>query len=199
MRAGSAWPLAVAVMLLTGVAQAQTVPPPPSPYAPAETAFQRSAWLIGFAIGPGSMKLDRDDGGKGGGAIDLEIGGMVTPRLAVVVHAKFGNSFTDHQTFGRNSVQRSQFVRAAGVRWFLYRNLWGEAGLGAAEYEAAAEHGEIELERASGGRAVYGTAAVELYQRTSFAFDFRVSLSHTQYDDNFTIDTASLQLGLTWY
>src|SRR5436190_7129834 len=89
--------LLVAVLVVTptiALAQPGAAPPPPPPpggggYYAAPTApvgIQRRGFVIGFSLGGGTMNCGDcpDDSALSGVALDLHLGGMLTPQLALM-------------------------------------------------------------------------------------------------------------------
>lgn len=126
----------VSALLLTSataaVAQPAASPPPPPPgygYAPPPPSFgvvRREGFLIGFSLGGGAFSLaDCDDcESMDGVALDLHLGGMLTPRLALM----FDGSGVAHSLEGGGSLVH--VIDTVAAQYWVHPRVWLKGGLG---------------------------------------------------------------------
>src|SRR5262249_50284459 len=114
-----------------GVAAAQQYGPPPPGrgyYAPPPPGIHRYGLVFGGAIGPGAFSFSDCSGCEAFGALalQLEIGGMVSPEVAIL----FDWTGHLHPTNDGNGTLVSSNLLDVAVRGFLGRIFWIEGGIG---------------------------------------------------------------------
>lgn len=195
--------------------QPQAPPPPPAqplppPYAPGyiysqPIGFHRSGFLIGFALGFGTMSnkdcesCDDLDGGAG----EFHIGGMLTPNLALM----YDVSLVTHQFEGsRGTLTHGLHTIAAQL--FTDR-FWVKAGLGAGQLSYQEDSSDSSDPKESDwGTAVMLAVGMEVYQGQTFALDLQLRGAAVTYEnqdivgnseETTTITNVGVMLGFNWY
>jgi hypothetical protein len=163
-------------------------PPPPPP------GVQRRGFTFGGSLGGGSFTTHDEDGNEGfeleGVALEGHLGGMITPRLAVLFDLwAVGGNVNDDVSLFHN-------IGTVALRAFVGERFWLQGGLGWSNFSASDSRGNYG-ESETGGAFVVG-AGFEIYQAPYFAFDVSLRLGAGAYSDG-TATQGSLQLGVNWY
>lgn len=169
-------------------------PPPPGYYAqpvaaPVETA--RRGFLFGFSLGGGSMSCDDCNDSLSGVALDIHLGGMVTPQLALM----FDGMGVAHAFEEGGSLVN--VVNTFAAQYWVTPQFWIKGGLGFGRISLNDEDGE-EIEASETGTAAMGAVGFELLSSRTFALDLQLRGAVTHYDD-IDIQMGSLNVGVNWY
>jgi hypothetical protein len=153
---------------------------------------QRSGFLIGFSLGTGEMQqADCEDCDPlDGVALDIHLGGMITPRLALM----FDGSAVSHQ-LGDGAL--TQAVDTVALQYWVTPRLWIKGGVGVAQMSVSDEDGET-VEESETGRGALAAIGYELVQSRTFALDLQARVAAGEYSD-VTITNGSVLLGFNWY
>jgi hypothetical protein len=159
---------------------------------------------IGFGVGLGGMH-------DGGSAItsctncdfspltlegDFHIGGMLTPRFALLFEAQ-GNIQTIQRNLPDGDTVLSQGAGMIAAQVWVLPQLWLKGGLGFATLRV---DDAFFIEDFGSGGAVMGAIGVELLSAPNFALDLQGRLIQARYnslDDEITSGTVGL--GISWY
>lgn len=181
--------------------------PPPGPYAPPEPAppFERQGWFAGFGLGVGGVSSgDGSDQGWGGGQMNGYFGGLINPRVALVVEVALGAYQRDSYYYDDYNYEPRQINLATvtlGGQFFIGDNLWLRAGLGST-HRTLIDAYDYEL-GSDEGRTFSAALGWEIIQRTSFALDLNLGFAATNYDSGGYLDentsAISLGVGFSWY
>lgn len=193
---------------------AQPVPPPaqplPPPYAPGYVysqpiGFHRSGFLIGFALGFGTMSQQdcKSCEDLDGGAGEFHIGGMLGPNAALM----YDLSLVTHQPEGTQASLTHALHTIAG-QYFFGRG-WLKAGIGRGQLSYQENQSDPDNRKKSDwGTALMLAAGVELYQGQTFALDLQLRGATVTYenqesvensDGTATITNVGVMLGFNWY
>lgn len=204
-----------AVLLAPAVAAAQPgygAPPPPGGYYSQPTSVaggfhdRAGRMALGFSLGLGGMQVGDDDVtcvncdyDPIAGEFDFHIGGMLSPRFALLFEVQ-GNAQTVEENFyGATSlVQATAMV--AGQYW-LTPQLWVKGGIGGASLSYSYDDGyDSQSENIDEGMALMGGVGYELLSARNFSIDLQgrlVSGSYESFDQNVTSGTVGV--GFNWY
>ncbi len=178
-----------------GAATYQPPPPPPPTHEPAELFAQRAGFTIGVTLGPGNIGVADSSGDVvesfDGVAMSLSIGGMLSPRLALV-----GDLWNiTHMDYDQDFRLQHGIITVA-LQYWLTPRLWAKGGIGRARYAV----GTIDYKQAQSDEvpAVMGAVGYELSHGRSFAFDAQLRFGVGSYDEG-DIHSGALVLGLNWY
>ena len=205
-------------ILLPTVAHAQPgAPPPPPPpnagpsgyYGPPPTAPPAQVWerrglAIGFGIGFGGMQsedgpidclnCDYDPVAVG---FDFHIGGMINPRLALLLEV-WGQA----QTLDADGTALlTQSLAMVGLQYWVTPRLWLKGGIGAAALQVSYDNGYSQQdEQIDEGGAVMAAVGYELLTGRRFAMDLQLRIGAGTYQGiNDQITSTTVGLGFNWY
>jgi len=171
-------------------AQGQTTPPAP-----------RQGLVVGFGLGGGHVELDCVDCGDviEAASGDFHIGGMLTPRLALMFD---GWSMVAQEDF----LTASHTITTAAAQYWVLPRLWIKGGLGIAQARWRWDGIFVDLEDET--KVVPGMmlgAGYELLVKGSFALDVQLRYGTGFYseeeDDTFEVKAhnVAVQVGFNWY
>jgi hypothetical protein len=158
----------------------------------------------GFGLGVGGMY----DGGSAitscancdvqplAGEADFHIGGVLSPRLALLFELQ-GNIQTVHSDAFNGDTLLKQGAAMFAAQFWVLPQLWLKGGIGFANLQVDDAYF---LEDFGTGVAFLGAAGVELFSARNFALDLQGRVLQTSYnslDDNVT--SATIGIGIDWY
>jgi len=162
----------------------------------------RLAWGIGLGVG------GMHDGGSAitscencdvqplAGEADFHIGGVISPRLALLFEAQANVQTVHSDAFDGDTLLKQGAAMFAAQFWVLPQ-LWLKGGIGFANLQVDDAYF---LEDFGTGVAFLGAAGVELMSARNFAIDLQGRILQTSYhslDDNVT--SATIGIGIDWY
>jgi hypothetical protein len=195
-------PILVLLCAGAGVASAQQYGPPPPPgrgyYAPPPPGIHRFGLVFGGAIGPGAFSFSDCSGCDAFGALalQLEIGGMVSPEVAIL----FDWTGHLHPTGDGNGTLVSSNLLDVAVRGFLGRIFWLEGGIGIGYLSVSDAYGFTDS--SDFGLGLMAAAGVEVLQTYNFALDLSIRLSGEHIYENpsgVNISAVAFLVGFHWY
>lgn len=160
------------------------------------------AW--GFSVGIGGMH----DNGSGitacgncdyspvTGEVDGHIGGMLSPRFALLGEFQVNAQTVNSDAFNGDTVLTQSAIMLAGQYW-ITPILWVKGGIGVADLQAQDSNYQIDFGE---GLAVMGAVGIELMSARRFALDLQGRIIEGTYnsgDDHITSGTVGL--GFNWY
>jgi hypothetical protein len=188
----------VAVIVVVGAATPafpQPVPPPPpSAYSPPPanppqpSGILRSGFIGGFSVGGGAMGGCSDCDAIGGLAVALHVGGMLSPRLALMFDG--GGIF---RPVDGGSVFHS--IDTLAAQYWPTGNFWVKGGLGTGVLRLADNHGVVVSDA---GFAMLGAIGIEIAQGRRFALDLQATLAAAFYSDG-KLMNGTIGIGFNWY
>lgn len=204
-----------AVLLAPAAAAAQPgygPPPPPAGYYSQPTTVpggfhdRTGRMAIGFSLGLGGMNIGDDDVtcvncdyDPIAGEFDFHIGGMLSPRFALLFEVQGNAQTVEENAFGATSlVQATAMV--AGQYW-LTPQLWIKGGIGGASLSYSYDDGyDSQSENIDEGMALMGGVGYELLSARTFSIDLQgrlISGSYDSFDQNVTAGTVGV--GFNWF
>ncbi len=208
-----------AVLLAPAAAAAQPgygpPPPPPAPqgyYSQPTTTVpggfhdRTGRMALGFSLGLGGMQVGDDDVtcpscdyDPIAGEFDFHIGGMLSPRFALLFEVQ-GNA----QTVAENGYGATSLVQATAMvagQYWLTPQLWVKGGIGAASLSYSYDDGYTsDSENIDEGMAIMGGVGYEVLSARTFSIDLQgrlVSGSYDSFDQNVT--SGTIGVGFNWY
>jgi hypothetical protein len=188
---------AVLALAISSVANAQGYGPPRGYYGP--PGIQRYGLVFGGSIGPGVMNFSdcHNCDSLGTLAVQLEIGGMVAPNVALLFDWT-GHFHPDHD----GTLSANLFT--GDIRFFFARILWiqGGIGVGSLSFDNNFGYDNVDIGWGVGG---LGAIGVELLQTRRMALDLQLRLSaiHISNDSqalgSYTVEDGAIMIGLHWY
>jgi hypothetical protein len=168
-------------------AQRGYYPPPPPRYAP-----YRQGITLGAGIGVGGMSADNCGDSCGAGpAFEFHIGGMLTPRLALM----FDIFPVIHPINSDVSAYNTQYTIAA--QFFATEQFWLKGGVGFAHYSETSDfYGGLGSDWGSGITLAGG---FEIYNSGPFAIDLQLRLGRSFYDVAKDHGVGAFLIGFNWY
>ncbi len=187
----------VLILGSSGAAWAQYGPPPPRPYYAPAPGIHRMGLVIGGAIGPGAFAFSDCSGNDcsiGALALQLEIGGMVAPNVAVL----FDWTGLLHPTGDANGTVVSSNLIDVAVRGFLSRIFWLEGGIGIGYVTVSDAY---YYDTSDFGLGLMAAAGVEVLQTYNFAIDLslRVHVAHIYENPSTNVSNLAFLIGFHWY
>jgi hypothetical protein len=193
--------LGLAALFAAKTARAQVYGPPPAPpgyYAqPEQAGIHRYGLVVGGGIGAAAFNFSDCSGCNSVGALalQLELGGMVSPHVAIV--ADWSTHL--HPLEGGGVLSSNLFD--GSVRYFFSRIFWLQGGIGIGWLQLTDEYGYDYLHGDNWGLGLLGAFGIEVLQTYNFALDLSVRLSGERiYGDNpVTVSNAAFLVGFHWY
>lgn len=175
--------------------------PPPPIHAP---YWQRRGLTIGFGFGVGGMSAESGpiecagcDYDPAAGGFDFHIGGMISPRLALVF--EIWGTAQALESSGRTMLV--QTMAMVGLQYWLTRQLWIKGGVGAANLSVSYDDGRGgDSEDIDTGGAIMGAIGYEIMSSRRFAIDLQLRVGSGTYsgiDDQ--INAATFGVGFNWF
>ena len=208
--------LAFAAILLApaaAAAQPSYGPPPPQGYYSQPTPQTAGGFhdrtgrmALGFSLGLGGMQVGDDDvtcANCGYDPIaaefDFHIGGMMSPRFALLFEVQGNAQTVEENAFGaRSLVQATAMV--AGQYW-VSPQLWLKGGIGAASLSYSYDDGyESQSENIDEGMALMGAVGYEVLSARNFSIDLQgrlVAGTYEKFDQQVT--AGPVGVGFNWY
>jgi len=194
--------LGIAATPSVASAQGYAPPPPPPPgyYAPpAPPPMVRTGFTLGVGLGIGSLHLSDSFGEDdfGSGFFELHLGGMISPRLALLVEL-WGSSHSNNEF---NDEQLTQGNAGVALQGWVSPRLWLKGGIGSSRLEAS-DFGSVVAE--AEGAALLLAVGYELLHHPRYALDLQFRTTFASYgEDNafgeLETSSGSLQIGFSWY
>lgn len=206
-----------AVLLAPAAAAAQPSyggpPPPPRggyysqpPAIPGGFHDRAGRMAIGFSVGLGGMEVGDSevtcancDYDPIGVEFDFHIGGMLSPRFALLFEVQANGKTIEENLFGATTlVQATAMV--AGQYW-LTPQLWLKGGLGGASLSYSYDDGyESASEDIDQGLALMGGIGYELLSARNFSIDLQGRLISGSYRDiDQQVTSGSVGVGFNWF
>ena len=169
--------------------------PPATPYTPPPQppGVHRSGLVIGFSLGVGTIGCSdcSNSDSLGGVALDLHIGGMLTPNVALMFDGSgVAHSFDDGGTL-------THVVDTMAVQVWVNDRLWLKGGLGIGQLSGSDNAGSS-TQRSETRPAGMLALGVELFQGQSSALDLQLRGAATSFS-GVTLTNGSILIGYSWY
>jgi hypothetical protein len=157
--------------------------------------IQRYGLVFGASIGPGAFGFSdcRDCDSLGALAVQLELGGMVAPNIAIMF------DYTGHyHPFDDGSVLSTNLFDGA-IRFFFGRIFWIEGGIGIGYLNWDDGYGYVFNQ--GWGLGGLGAFGIEVLQTYNFALDIQARVSAERIQDNpgVTVTNGAILIGVHWY
>ncbi len=205
-----------ALVLAPAVASAQPSAPqrqrgytPHAQPAPAAGGYhdREGRMMLGFSVGLGGMKVGDEevscvncDYDPVAGEFDFHIGGMLNPRLGLMLEVQGNAQTVQENTFGATSLVQATAMIAA--QYWLTPQLWIKGGIGAASlgysYEDDFNNSSESEELAEGGAAM-GAVGYELLSARTFSIDLQARMIVGSYKDGQDVSSGSIGVGFNWF
>ena len=167
-------------------------PPPPPAQPPEPDGIHRSGFIIGFSLGWGSISCSScpDGDSLSGAAVDIHLGGMLAPNVALM----FDGSGIGHTIDGSGTL--THVVDTLAVQVWASERFWLKAGVGVGRLSLSDNGSEaLHSETRAAGMVAIG---LELFQGRSSALDVQLRGAATSFSDG-TLTNSSIHIGYSWY
>lgn len=126
---------------------------------------------------------------------DLHIGGVLNPRLALMLELQLNSQFVDHSIDG--DVFLTQGAAMFAAQFWVLPMLWVKGGIGFASLQVNDDYFTDEI---GTGGAVMGAVGIELLSARNFALELQGRLINGSYNSlNDNITSGTVGLGINWY
>lgn len=164
-----------------------------------DDAPARGGFILGATIDGGHMGCQTEDGDDCGdgvheaGGFSVHVGGLVTPRLALL--AEFWGMAHSEDRF-----TATQVLATANVRGWIAPRLWLQGGVGVARSKLEFD-GDIIMATSTSSVVPAASAAIgfELVQTPVFGLDIELRAGSGLYRDDIRIYNAALGVGASFY
>ena len=180
--------------LATAQAPGQSAPTPPQPMQAAAPDQGRHGFTIGAGLGHASFDAPDRDGQLEGPSFTFEIGGLLTPRFAIVGDLWVATHESDGDSYPRIRTQNT--IVAIAAKGWLTPRFWLKGGIGRATYQIQSDQSELERDPVN---AYIAAAGYEVIHSRSFALELVVRIARADGDNDDELETTALVLGLNWY
>jgi len=127
---------------------------------------------------------------------DFHIGGMLSPRLALLLELQ-GNAQTVHSDFYGDDTTLEQGAALFAAQFWVLPQLWIKGGIGFANLQVDSRYF---IDDYGSGGALLGAVGVELMSARNFALDLQGRLLETSYNSlNDNVTSATIGIGIDWY
>jgi hypothetical protein len=190
--------LGIATFLLLGsasVAQAQYGAPPPGyGYPPPPAGMYRQGLVLGVGVGVGGISASNCGDVCGiAGALELHIGGMINPRLAIM-----GDFWFNGRTVPNTDVSVVHSLYTVAAQYWATDNVWIKGGIGGANMNLSSNIDAFTYGDES-GFGVMAAGGIEFLQMGTFALDGQLRLGHGFYSQGGDVNAWALMIGANWY
>ena len=206
--------LGIATFVLLGatsVAHAQYQPPPPPPpgyyypppppprYAypppppPRRYGVYRDGLVLGVGLGIGGISAsDCGDTCGVAGALEMHLGGMINPRLALM-----GDVWFNGRSVPNSDVSVVHTIYTFAAQYWATENLWLKGGIGGGNMHVSSDSvGDLGDED---GLAIMVAGGVEFLQLYNFAMDAQLRFGHGFYSEGGDVNSWALMIGFNWF
>jgi hypothetical protein len=126
---------------------------------------------------------------------DFHIGGMLSPRFALLFEAQVNSQQVSNNRFNGDEFLSQGAAMIAGQFW-LIPQLWIKGGIGFANLQV--DDAFFTTDFGNGG-AVMGAIGVELLSARNFAIDLQGRIIEGLYSDNYHVTSGTVGIGVDWY
>ena len=158
--------------------------------------YGRDGLTFGVGLGGGNLGCSGDgcDDFTGAGSLDLFIGGMLNPNLAVLFDAWW-------MVHSEDNFDVSQGIMTANVKFWPVNNLWLRGGLGVARAAYTYDGTFIDAEDHTEWVPAFAVGVgVEPIATDTFGLDIKLEYGTGFYSDGDTrIHSAALSVGVSFY
>lgn len=199
--------LVLAILCAPALASAQGYYGPGGPGHQGATApggFHNRAGRLafGFGLGLGGMRDDFGDircescdFNALAGEFDIHIGGMLSPRFALLFEAQ-GNSQQVDSSFIDGDTFLTQGAAMLAGQFWLIPQLWIKGGIGFASLQV--DDG-LFVSDIGNGAALMGAIGIELLSARNFALDLQGRVIEGVYSNNYHVTSGTIGIGIDWY
>ena len=150
----------------------------------------RDGLTFGLSLGAGPVVSECEACSATTSAVDLHIGWMAAPRLAVLFDM---TGVVQTQGLG---VSASLLYAGAAQYWATPR-IWLKGGAGVALLEDTGVFGQMDTEQT--GFGMLAAVGLEFLRAQRFVFDGQAQFAGSFYGQDGKVVNASLQIGISWY
>ena len=165
---------------------------PPPYYPPPQRGLYRSGLVFGFGVGAGAITAsDCSNCGGGAGGLEIHLGGMVTPRLAVMAEL-----WSLLRPLG-GGVTLSNTIFSGALQYWATDQFWLKGGLGSGTVDLSDDYSGATFDSET-AFAMSGALGFEVLQMYNFALDLQLRLAHVFYASG-GANNIAFMVGFNWY
>jgi hypothetical protein len=166
--------------------------------------FHNRAGRLAFGFGVGLGGMHDDTGSIGCNSCDFNplafegdfhIGGMLSPRFALLFEAQVNSQLVDSDRFNGDQFLTQGAAMIAGQFW-LIPQLWIKGGIGFANLQV--DDAFFTTDVGNGG-ALMGAIGIELLSARNFALDLQGRVVEGLYSDDYHVTSGTIGIGIDWY
>ncbi|HVT10200.1 MAG TPA: outer membrane beta-barrel protein [Polyangia bacterium] len=180
--------------------------PPPPPPPPPPRGVYRSGLVWGFSLGLGGLTMP--DCGTVCGVVgmgEIHIGGMVSPRLAIMGDFwEAGRYYSGDATLGSGGIYNGIYTLAA--QFWLNDIIWVKGGIGFGRVQISSDYADPYNDTVDdeSGFAFMLAAGIEIVQAYNFALDLQLRYGNVAYDSRANggdgdANEFGVMIGFNWY
>jgi hypothetical protein len=166
----------------------------------------RLVWGLSIGLGgmsskDGPIDCPRCDYNPLAVEIDLHIGGMLSPRLALMAELQGNVQPVDEQGGGEGTKSLAQGALMFAAQYWVVPKVWIKGGIGFAQlsYNYSDSSGEFD-DPIDDGAALMVGAGIELLSSRDFALDLQGRYIRGTYDGiDDSISSGTIGIGVNWY
>lgn len=194
--------LAIVICGTTSVAHAQQYgapppgyagyPPPPPPPQP-QYGIYRSGLLVGAGLGVGGISAQNCGDACGvAAALELHIGGMITPQVAIV-----GDFWFNFHSIPNSDATTTHSLYTVALQYWPADKFWLKGGLGGSNMNISSSYGGTYGDE--NGFGLMAAGGIEFLQMGNFALDGQLRFGHGFFSEGGDVNVWALMIGANWY
>jgi hypothetical protein len=196
--------LILAVLCVPALASAQGYYGPRYQGTTVPGGFHNRTGRLTFGIGGGLGGMHDDTGSIGCASCDFNvlaaegdfhIGGMLSPRLGLMLEGQLNSQQVDANTLN-GDVFLTQGALMFAAQFWVIPQLWIKGGIGGASLHV--DDAFFRDDVGTGG-ALMGAVGVEVFSARNFAFEIQGRIIEGLYSRDYHVTSGTIGLGINWY
>jgi hypothetical protein len=169
--------------------------PPPPPPPPPRMGVYRTGLFLGGSLGLGAITAADTCGDVCGfaGGLELHLGFMVAPRLALV-----GDLWFNSHGIAYSSASTTHTLYVAALQYWATDKFWLKGGIGGANMNISDDYNGFTYDDANGW-GIMAAGGYEFAQINNVAFDAQLRFGHGFYSPWGDVNSWAVMIGVSWY
>jgi hypothetical protein len=126
---------------------------------------------------------------------DFHIGGMLNPRLGLMLEGQVNSQQVDSNTVN-GDVFLTQGALMFAAQFWIIPQLWIKGGIGGASLQV---DDAFFRDSVGTGGALMGAVGVELFSARNFALELQGRIIEGLYSNNYHVTSGTIGVGINWY